>query len=222
MSLLPSSHFHGYALALHTSSPELGLALSNFSGDSRCGVWDLGRSLSTDLHNYLQDFLQPQGWQDLTFLAVAKGPGGFTGTRIGVVTARTLAQQLNLPLFAISSLAAFANSMRDEAQNGGSDPTVDIAVQMPAQRGELFTAIYSSLDSTPAWTALFPDTVLSVEQWQQALEQWPRPYRLYHADGGLGGSATSLLQLAYAEWCGGLRPLWADALPFYGQHPVAR
>ncbi len=226
MSLLPSSHFHGYALALHTSSPELGLALSNFSGDSRCSVWELGRSLSTDLHDYLQEFLQPQGWQDLTFLAVAKGPGGFTGTRIGVVTARTLAQQLNLPLFAISSLAAFANSMRDrvrlEAQNGGSESAVDVAVQMPAQRGELFAAIYGTLDPASDWTALFPDTVLSVEQWQQVLEQWPRPYQLLQADSGLGGSATSLLQLAYTDWSSGLRPLWTDALPFYGQHPVAR
>ncbi len=224
MSLLPSSHFHGYALALHTSSPELGLALSNFSGDSRCGAWDLGRSLSTDLHNHLQDFLQPQGWQDLTFLAVAKGPGGFTGTRIGVVTARTLAQQLNLPLFAVSSLAAFANSMRDrrlnEAGSNAANHAVDIAVQMPAQRGELFTAIYSSLDPTQACTALFPDTVLSTEQWQQVLEQWPRPYQLLQADGGLGRSAISLLQLAEREWCDGLRPAWTDALPFYGQHPI--
>ena len=251
MSYAPMSS-NRYALALHTSSPELGLALSNFSGDSRHATWDLGRSLSTDLHYYLQDFLQPQGWSDLAFLAVAKGPGGFTGTRIGVVTARTLAQQLDIPLFAISSLAAFAYSVGDrlplETKGTGSASTVDIAVQMPAQRGELFAAIYGThaitptpsseprLDSssepssdpgqqpnpvpTPAWTALFPDAVLTPEQWQQTLEQWQRPYRLLHADSNLGDSVTSLLHLAYQEWCSNLRPLWSEALPFYGQHPV--
>jgi len=188
----------------------------------------------------MQNFLQPQGWSDLTFLAVAKGPGGFTGTRIGVVTARTLAQQLDIPLFAISSLAAFAYSVGDRLPLGtksvGSEPTVDIAVQMPAQRGELFTAIYGTQATTlapnsepnqqtkpaptQAWAALFPDTVLTPETWQQVLGQWQRPYRLLQADSGLGGSAASLLQLAYQQWCSDIRPLWSEALPFYGQHPV--
>jgi tRNA threonylcarbamoyl adenosine modification protein YeaZ len=97
-----------YGLALHTSTPELGLAISNFSGDFRCQTWNLGRSLATDLHQHLVEFIQPQTWADLAFIAVAKGPGGFTGTRMGMVTARTLAQQLDIPVFAISTLAAVA------------------------------------------------------------------------------------------------------------------
>src|SRR4028118_716676 len=97
-----------YGFALHTSSPQLGLALSNFAGDSRCSAWELGRDLSTHLHQYLTEFLMPQIWAELAFIAVAKGPGGFTGTRMGMVTARTLAQQLDIPVFAISTLAAVA------------------------------------------------------------------------------------------------------------------
>jgi tRNA threonylcarbamoyl adenosine modification protein YeaZ len=97
-----------YGLALHTTSPQLGLALSNFAGDTRSSTWDLGRDLSTHLHQHLAKFLRPQTWADLAFIAVAKGPGSFTGTRIGVVTARILAQQLDIPLFAISTLAAVA------------------------------------------------------------------------------------------------------------------
>lgn len=101
-----------YGLALHTSSPELGLALSNFEEDSHQQTWNLGLALSTELHLHLQEFLRPRSWQDLAFLAVAKGPGSFTGTRIGMVTARTLAQQLEIPLFAVSSLAAIASTLR--------------------------------------------------------------------------------------------------------------
>ena len=105
MSFLPPEK---YALALHTTTPQLGLAITNFAQDNRQQILDLGRGLSDLLHKYLQEIIRPQTWQDLAFIAVAKGPGGFTGTRIGVVTARTLAQQLNIPLYGISTLAAIA------------------------------------------------------------------------------------------------------------------
>lgn len=224
-----------YALAIHTTSPELGLALSNFADDSRCQTWELGREMSTHLHTHLQAFLYPQTWADLTFLAVAKGPGGFTGTRLGVVTARTLAQQLNVPLFAISTLAAFALSKSAGFMADSPRPTQDIAVQMPAQQGDLFVAIYSirhplstSQNLDDRWssrgeiTDLFPDTVLNPTQWEQVLKTWRRPYQLISMEGNLGCSASSLLEIAYWDWQQGIRPTWSTALPFYGQLSVAK
>lgn len=221
-----------YALAIHTASPDLGFAISNFAGDSRSQTWALGREVSSYLHLYLSKFIQPQTWTDLEFIAVAKGPGGFTGTRLGVVTARTLAQQLNLPLFPISTLAAVAwknaESLREVEQ------LVDIAVHMPAQRGEVHGAIYSinlatATDAEPSdaaepnrdtITALLPDSVISQERWQQILTAWHRPYRLVQAEGGLGATTASLLTLAYLDWQSGSRPHWSTTLPFYGQNPV--
>lgn len=88
----------------------------------------------------MQGFMPPQTWSDLVFLAVAKGPGSFTGTRIGLVTPWTLAQQLDLPLFAISSLEAIAQQQRQ--QDATIPPDYDLAVQLMASRGQLFTAIY--------------------------------------------------------------------------------
>jgi tRNA threonylcarbamoyl adenosine modification protein YeaZ len=202
-----------YSLAIHTTSPELGLALSNFASDSRSQAWELGRSLSTHLHQKLVEFIQPQKWADLAFLAVAKGPGGFTGTRIGVVTARTLAQQLDIPLYAISSLAVVA---RSESMVAGEIP---IAVQLAAQRGQVYAAIYQSTPDGSV-TALLTDTVLTLEAWQQTLTSWPTPYKLIQAAGGLGASVSHLLELAYLEWQQGEYPHWSEALPFYGQHPV--
>ncbi len=197
-----------YGIAIHTSSPDLGLAIDHFTGDDRHQVWQLGRDLSTHLHRLLSDFLQPQSWADLAFIAVAIGPGGFTGTRIGVVTARTLAQQLQIPLFGVSSLAAIAHS----------EPEGTIAVQMPAQRGELYAAIYQN--SSVGLTALLPDTVITDDAWQQILATWDTPYQLIEAEAEQGERVTTVLKLAHLQWQKEHRPDWSEVLPFYGQHPV--
>ena len=215
-----------YGLALHTASRELGLAISNFAGDSRCAAWNLDRDLATHLHQYLVEFIQPQTWADLAFIAVAKGPGGFTGTRIGMVTARTLAQQLDIPIFAISTLAAFAWAEPPQpGRTRGHRPYKeevlrdDIALQMPAQRGQLFGAVYS-VNKNSGLTELFPDTVMTPESWQEKLESWGNSYQLIEVASELGSSVSSVLELAYLEWQMGSRPDWSDALPYYGQHPV--
>jgi len=207
-----------YGLALHTATPELGLAISNFVGDSRCQTWNLGRSLATDLHQHLVEFIGPQTWADLAFIAVAKGPGGFTGTRMGMVTARTLAQQLDIPVFAISTLAAVAWAAHPQpplAKKG----LLSIALQMPAQRGQLFGAVYS-VNKDSGLTELFPDTVMTPESWQEKLESWENSYQLIEVGSELGWSVSSVLELAYLEWKQGSRPDWSGALPYYGQHPV--
>ncbi|MGQ4650035.1 tRNA (adenosine(37)-N6)-threonylcarbamoyltransferase complex dimerization subunit type 1 TsaB [Lyngbya aestuarii] len=220
-----------YGLALHTTSPQLGLAINNFAHDHRCQTWDLGRDLSSHLHLHLQEFLKPQTWGDLAFIAVARGPGSFTSTRIGVVTARTLAQQLELPLFAISTSAAFA--WRKAAQGNGEPGTLIsssdqqlpastlIALQMPAQRGQLFTAVYQVSSDAASLTQIMPDVLMTLEKWQQVLAALEMPYQLVEVPADLGISATSLLELAYLDWRQGKRPHWSETLPFYGQHPVA-
>ncbi|MGD1807460.1 tRNA (adenosine(37)-N6)-threonylcarbamoyltransferase complex dimerization subunit type 1 TsaB [Dapis sp. BLCC M126] len=201
-----------YGLAIHTTSPELGLAISNFAEDTRYETWNLGRDLSTLLHQKLQEFMPPQIWQDLSFIAVAKGPGSFTGTRIGVVTARTLAQQLDIPLFAISTLATIAWSYKQKNQN--------LSLQMSAQRGQLFTAIYQvgEMDINP----LLEDTLMNPTAWEKILENWETSYQLIQVENGLGKSVVSLLELAHLEWQKGNRSHWSEALPFYGQHPVEK
>jgi tRNA threonylcarbamoyl adenosine modification protein YeaZ len=230
-----------YALAIHTSSPELGLALSHFAEETRCQTWELGQQLSTHFHLYLAEFIQPQSWQDLAFIAVAKGPGSFTSTRIGVVTARTLAQQLNIPLFAISSLAAIAWDQAvaldptrvvhhldvDRGRGGGApnylfpcDQGLVLAVEMPAQRGEVFGAIYQVQGDRWGLRSVLADQVFSETRWKQTLQNWETPYHLIQAQPLLGQTVPSVFELAYLEWKQGERPHWSAALPFYGQSPV--
>jgi tRNA threonylcarbamoyl adenosine modification protein YeaZ len=201
-----------YALALHTSSPDLGLAMCQIGGEMRAQVWPLGRDLSTQFHTHLLDFIHPQTWEDLACIAVAKGPGGFTGTRIGVVTARTLAQQLEIPLFAISSLAAIAQS--HPIQEGA------IAIEMPAQREAVFGAIYEQTSNSVGLIMHLPEQVYTPQIWQQRLATWPTPYQLIQAECNQGQYVTNVLSLALQSWAKGDRPHWSEALPFYGQHPV--
>ncbi|MEL6165505.1 MAG: tRNA (adenosine(37)-N6)-threonylcarbamoyltransferase complex dimerization subunit type 1 TsaB [Cyanobacteria bacterium J06628_3] len=202
-----------YGFALHTTTPELGLAISNFADDTRSDVWKLDRNVSNLMHQYMIDFVKPQIWAEMAFIAVAKGPGGFTGTRIGVVAARTLGQQLSIPVFAVSTLAAFA-------WNSRSNDDDFIAVQMPAQRGMLFGAIYQVIPDGSGIAAVIPDVVLTKEVWKEKLADWNGNYRLVEANSGLAATVTSILELAYLDWEQGKHPNWEEALPFYGQHPV--
>ncbi|VEP13904.1 Universal bacterial protein YeaZ [Hyella patelloides LEGE 07179] len=203
-----------YGLAIHTTTPQLGIVLNNFAGDSRRQIWDLGRDLSSSLHKYLQEILLPQSWQDIDFIAVAKGPGGFTGTRIGVVAARTLGQQLDVPVYGISTLAAVAHSTL-----GNFKPDSLVAVQMNARREQLFVAIYK-ISSTGIWSDYLTDTTVTEQEWQKTLAQIEQPWQLVKAPSEIAHTVDSLLSLAYAQWKQGLKSEWTEVIPFYGQHPV--
>jgi tRNA threonylcarbamoyl adenosine modification protein YeaZ len=206
-----------YALALHTSSSQLGLAMNNFAGDSRDRVGNVGRELSTHLHSYLADFIQPQTWENLAFLAVAKGPGSFTSTRIGLVTARTLAQQLEIPLFAVSSLSGFAWSQKALFSTGDR-----FAVEYPAKRGAVFGAVYQFASNANGdyLETILPDTVMTPEQWQEKQQNVGNIAKVLPVPLELGDTVQSILEIAAIAWQQGDRPHWSKALPFYGQHPI--
>jgi tRNA threonylcarbamoyladenosine biosynthesis protein TsaB len=66
-------------------------------------------------------------------IVVGAGPGSFTGLRIAAATARGLAQGLNVPLYAYSTLAALALDVQTERP---------VCALLDARRGEVYAAVY--------------------------------------------------------------------------------
>ncbi len=76
------------------------------------------------------------GWGELQRVAVGVGPGRFTGLRVGVATARGLAQSLGVHAVGVSSLQALGLAA------AAREPTRPILAAIDARRGEAFVAGY--------------------------------------------------------------------------------
>lgn len=85
---------------LDTSTPLCRLTLVADDGTQQQYEWEAGRTLARDGLVYLRDRLKEHGLtvHDLTGLGVRRGPGSFTGLRIGITMWNTLGDALNIPL----------------------------------------------------------------------------------------------------------------------------
>jgi tRNA threonylcarbamoyladenosine biosynthesis protein TsaB len=75
--------------------------------------------------------------KDLDAIAVSKGPGSYTGLRIGVSTAKGLCYALDIPLISVSTLKAMAFRMAQKEESDLYCPMID------ARRMEVYNAFYS-------------------------------------------------------------------------------
>lgn len=147
-------------LALDTSGDVCSVALSEdgvlkgeiaFRHERR-----LGERLPRALQFLLADANRTLSAVDL--LAVGRGPGSFTGVRVGVTLAKTLAQTLNKPLVGVSSLRAIVFPLLRAA-----GPDALLVAVTPARRGVVVAAAYGGGDRDAA-EAAGPD-VVAVEEW---------------------------------------------------------
>jgi tRNA threonylcarbamoyladenosine biosynthesis protein TsaB len=108
-----------------------------------------------------------QGWtpRDIEQLHVSAGPGSFTGLRIGVTLAKTMALAGGVKLVAVPTLRVLAENAPAEARH--------LVLVLDAKRGQIFTARFERVG--PAWIEREPahlDTLAAM------LARSPRPVHL--------------------------------------------
>ena len=199
----------GAVLALHSSSDVLGVGVAwpGMARPAELGAFPLGRGLANQLLTCIEQLLPADQWPQLDRLAVAIGPGGFTSTRLTVVLARTLAQQLDVPLDGVGSFLLVARRLaiqeptwlvQELARRG-----VVAGLYGPAPRGDRAAVV-----ELAAPRLFAPDTPLPPGPQLAAVTQLP-------ADVG------QLLELSLQAHAQGLAAPWQQVLPLYPTSPVA-
>lgn len=87
-------------LAIDTSTPECKMFIVQDSSVFANKNWLAERRLALELLEQLETFLAEHNltFQDLKGLIIFRGPGSFTGLRIGITVFNTLADSLNIPI----------------------------------------------------------------------------------------------------------------------------
>lgn len=100
---------------------------------------------------------------ELDRIVVSQGPGSYTGVRIGVTLAKTMAWSLNKELVGVSTLACMA-------QNGAYFQGL-IVPFFDARRDRVYTGLYKN----DGLEAIKPDQILPVEKWLERLQSREEP-----------------------------------------------
>jgi tRNA threonylcarbamoyladenosine biosynthesis protein TsaB len=155
-------------LAIDTSNNALGVAL--FDEDRVLGeyITNMKKNHSVRImpaiHTLLKDCDRAPA--DLTKIVVAKGPGSYTGVRIGVTIAKTLAWALNIPLVGVSSLEILASGA-GRYFNGYISPIFD------ARRGQVYTGLYHYENGS--LTTVEQDKLVMLADWTEKLKTSAKP-----------------------------------------------
>jgi tRNA threonylcarbamoyladenosine biosynthesis protein TsaB len=103
-----------------------------------------GNSHSTKLAPFIKEIMEQSGYSfaDLQAVAVSMGPGSYTGLRIGVSTAKGLCFGLDIPLIAVSTLAAMAVQAKNQYPN--LEENMLLSPMIDARRMEAYSQFFDT------------------------------------------------------------------------------
>jgi len=134
--------------AVDTSSMQGSLALLQQDGAGGVAVVREHRSANPGSHatqilRALEQLLDEAGWArtSVDAFAATRGPGSFTGIRVGLGTVRGLALAASRPAFGVGTLEAMAGTV--------VEPTLERVPLLAAGRGEVFGARYDASSEPP-------------------------------------------------------------------------
>ncbi|WP_255145931.1 tRNA (adenosine(37)-N6)-threonylcarbamoyltransferase complex dimerization subunit type 1 TsaB [Synechococcus sp. ATX 2A4] len=204
-----------WRLALHSSSEVLGVALQSLlepEAPPLIRTFPLGRRLSNDLLACVEEVLPASSWPQLARLAVATGPGGFTGTRLTVVLARTLAQQLALPLDGVSSFLLVARRLWQAGEPLTTADPFWLLQELP-RRGVVAGAYALDAHAPGGVVERQPPRLFAAAA---AVPPGPQLPAVVEA----GADVAQLLAFSQAAAAAGGPAPWATVLPLYPTSPV--
>jgi len=186
------------ALLLHieTSTTMCSVAISENESLIACKELNQGYTHAENLHVFIQDLINENKLQtkNLSAIVVSKGPGSYTGLRIGVSAAKGLAYALKIPLISVDTLQVMAAQAKQTiAADAFFCPMLD------ARRMEVYTAVYDSkLERKQEIQALIVD--------ENSIQQFSKFQKIYFFGDGMPKCKEVLSQLKNANFIDAIVP----------------
>lgn len=131
-----------YILNIETATKNCSVALAKNGETILCKeISELGYSHAEKLHVFIEEVCNESSIQlkDLHAIAVSKGPGSYTGLRIGVSAAKGFCYALDIPLISVDTLAVLASQAVSIAKEN------DLIIPMiDARRMEVYSSIFNN------------------------------------------------------------------------------
>lgn len=221
-------------LVIDTSADQAALGVRTKSGSEHVAQRPGSRRHGRDLVPQIRDLLAAAGVKvsELDVVAVGLGPGSYTGLRIGLAAARTLAYVTGAGLLGVDSLEAWACSAPAEARS--------IYVVADAQRGDVYAAEFRRETAGGALAVVSASHIEPLAQWAGRLstrgivlgpglssprikQAVPRQLAIYGAEdeGRMTDRGAGLLKLAADQWTAGRRMNFWTLEPNYLRRSAA-
>ena len=154
-------------LAIDTSTAVMGIALLDEEKVYSEMTTNVKRNHSIRLMPTIELLFQEVNWspEEIDLIAVAKGPGSYTGVRIGVTTAKAFAWSLHKPIVGISTLEAMA--YQNKEFQGYISPIID------ARRGQVYSGLYKNEPQN--WQTVVEDRIILLSDWITMIKEKQEP-----------------------------------------------